>query len=222
MDNINGNIKPNKPSYVLSLDISTSTIGIALFEDNGKTGDLKLLHHVTPNVKPKPSNKMEELFRKVEIFNNEFLNKYKDFGITRVIIEEPLLQSNNVYTIATLLRFNGMISKSVYDVIGIVPDFISSYDARKYAFPELMAVRKFKKDGTPLPEKQIAKNEPVLFGDYDFNVDKKMVIFEKVCELEPQIKWFFDKNNKLKKENFDMSDAFTAGLAYMKKMGYWE
>jgi hypothetical protein len=211
-----------KSKFILSLDVSTSTIGIALFEDNGKTGDLKLLHHVTPNVKPKPSNKMEELFRKVEIFNNEFLNKYKDFGITRVIIEEPLLQSNNVYTIATLLRFNGMISKSVYDVIGIVPDFISSYDARKYAFPELMAVRKFKKDGTPLPEKQIAKNEPVLFGDYDFNVDKKMVIFEKVCELEPQIKWFFDKNNKLKKENFDMSDAFTAGLAYMKKMGYWE
>jgi hypothetical protein len=215
-------IKEENKSYTLSLDVSTSTIGIALFEDNGKTGDLKLLHHVTPNVKPKPSNKMEELFRKVEIFNNEFLNKYKDFGITRVIIEEPLLQSNNVYTIATLLRFNGMISKSVYDVIGIVPDFISSYDARKYAFPELMAVRKFKRDGTPLPEKQIAKNEPVLFGDYDFNVDKKMVIFEKVCELEPQIKWFFDKNNKLKKENFDMSDAFTAGLAYMKKMGYWE
>ena len=222
MENINGNIKPNKPSYVLSLDISTSTIGIALFEDNGKTGELKLLHHVTPNVKPKPSNKMEELFRKVEIFNNEFLNKYKDFGIARVIIEEPLLQSNNVYTIATLLRFNGMISKSVYDVIGIVPDFISSYDARKYAFPELMAVRKFKKDGTPLPEKQIAKNEPVLFGDYDFNVDKKMVIFEKVCELQPQIKWFFDKNNKLKKENFDMSDAVTCALGFMKMRGYWE
>jgi len=222
MDNINGVIKPNKPSYVLSLDISTSTIGIALFEDNGKTGDLKLLHHVTPKVKPKPSNKMEELFRKVEIFNNEFLNKYKDFGITRVIIEEPLLQSNNIYTIATLLRFNGMISKSVYDVIGIVPDFISSYDARKYAFPELMAVRKFKKDGTPLPEKQIAKNEPVLFGDYDFNVDKKMVIFEKVCELQPQIKWFFDKNNKLKKENFDMSDAVTCALGFMKMRGYWE
>jgi hypothetical protein len=215
------NIKPNKPSYVLSLDISTSTIGIALFQDNGKSGELKLLHHVTPTIKPKPKNKMEELFKKVELFNDEFLNKYKDFGITRVIIEEPLLQSNNVYTIATLLRFNGMISKSVYDVIGLVPDFISSYDARKYAFPELMGVRKFKKDGTPLPEKQIAKNEPVLFGGYDFNVDKKMVIFEKVCELEPQIKWFFDKNNKLKKENFDTSDAYCAGHGFMKKMGYW-
>jgi hypothetical protein len=47
-----------------------------------------------------------------------------------VVIEEPLLQSNNVNTVATLLRFNGMISKSVFDTLGVVPDFISSYDAR--------------------------------------------------------------------------------------------
>jgi hypothetical protein len=210
-----------EPEFLLSLDVSTSTIGIALFEDMGNHGELKLLHHVSPKVKPKPENKMEELFKKVEIFEQEFLIHYSDFGITRVVIEEPLLQSNNVYTIATLLRFNGMISKSVYDAIGVVPEFISSYDARKYAFPELMAVRKIKKDGTPLAEKAIAKNSPVLFGDYPFDVDKKMVIFEKVCDLEPQIKWILDKNNKLKKENFDMSDAYTCGIAYMKSINKW-
>ncbi len=206
-----------EPEFLLSLDVSTSTIGIALFEDKGVKGDLKLLHHVSPNVKPKPKSKMEELFRKVEIFEKEFLSNYADFGITNVIIEEPLLQSNNVYTIATLLRFNGMISKSVYDTLGVVPDFISSYDARKYAFPELMAVRTAKKDGTPLAEKVIAKNTPVLFGAYPFDVDKKMIIFEKVCDLEPQIKWILDKKNKLKKENFDMSDAYACGLAWFNK-----
>lgn len=211
-----------EPEYILALDVSTSTIGIALFEDLGDKGDIKLLHHVSPKVKPTPDSKMEELFKKVEIFQTEFLNKYADFNIKRVVIEEPLLQSNNVYTIATLLRFNGMISKSVYDTIGVVPDFISSYDARKYAFQDLMAVRKFKKDGTPLTEKQIAKNEPVLFGGHAFDVDKKMVIFEKVCDLVPQITWLLDKHNKLKKENFDMSDAYCAGRGYMLKMGYWK
>jgi hypothetical protein len=165
---------------------------------------------------------MEELFKKVDIFQTEFLNKYADFGIKRVVIEEPLLQSNNVYTIATLLRFNGMISKSGFDTIGVVPEFISSYDARKYAFPELLAVRKFKKDGTPLNEKQIAKNTPVLFGDYDFEVDKKYVLWEKVAELEPQVTWFYDKNNKLKKETFDTSDAYVAARGFMMKMGYWK
>jgi hypothetical protein len=211
-----------EPEFLLALDVSTSTIGIALFEDLGDKGELKLLHHVSPKVKPKPDNKMEELFRKVEIFENEFLSNYSDFGITRVVIEEPLLQSNNVYTIATLLRFNGMISKSVYDTLGIVPEFISSYDARKYAFPELMAIRKSKKDGTPLAEKQIAKNSPVLFGEFPFDVDKKYVLWEKVAELEPQVTWFYDKNNKLKKETFDTSDAYTAARGYMNKIEVWK
>ncbi len=210
-----------EPEFLLALDVSTSTIGIALFEDMGEKGKLKLLHHVSPKVKPKPENKMEELFKKVEIFEKEFLANYSDVGITRIVIEEPLLQSNNVYTIATLLRFNGMISKSCYDTIGVVPEFISSYDARKYAFPELMAVRRAKKDGTPLPEKQIAKNIPVLFGAHPFDVDKKSVVWDLVCELEPQIMWLFDKNNKLKKENFDMTDAYTCGRAYMQKIEKW-
>jgi hypothetical protein len=183
----------------------------------GNKGVIKLLHHVSPKVKPLPQSKMEELFRKVEIFETEFLKNYVNFNITRVVIEEPLLQSNNVYTIATLLRFNGMISKSVYDTLGVVPEFISSYDARKFAFPELMAIRKFKKDGTPLTEKVISKNVPVLFGGYAFDVDKKYVLWEKVAELEPQITWFFDKKNKLKKETFDMSDAYVCGLAYFNK-----
>lgn len=210
-----------EPEFVLALDVSTSTIGIALFEDLGDRGKLKLLHHVSPKVKPQPESKMEELFRKVEIFEKEFLSNYANFGITKVVIEEPLLQSNNVYTIATLLRFNGMISKSVYDTLGVIPDFISSYDARKYAFPELMAIRKTKKDGTPLLEKQIAKNVPVLFGAYAFDVDKKYVLWEKVAELEPQVTWFYDKKNKLKKETFDTSDAYVAGIGYMQKMEYW-
>lgn len=211
-----------EPEFLLSLDVSTSTIGIALFEDMGDHGELKLLHHVSPKVKPKPLSKMEELFRKVEIFEQEFLVKYSDVGITRVVIEEPLLQSNNVYTIATLLRFNGMISKSVYDAIGVVPEFISSYDARKYAFPELMAVRRFKKDGTPLADKVIAKNTPVLFGAYEFDIDKKYVLWEKVAELEPQVIWFYDKKNKLKKETFDTSDAYVAGIGFMHKHDIWK
>ena len=203
----------NKPK-ILGLDISTKTIGWALFDMTGSK--LLELTHFSPKIKPQPEDKIEELILKAEAFKKHLLG-YKDVGITRVIIEEPLLQSNNVYTIATLLRFNGMISKSVYDTIGVVPEFISSYDARKYAFPELMAVRTTKKDGTHLTEKQISKNTPVLFGGYPYDIDKKYVLWEKVAELEPQITWFYDKNNKLKKETFDTSDAYVCGLAFFNK-----
>jgi len=210
-----------EPEFILALDVSTSTIGIALFEDLGEKGELKLLHHVSPKVRPKPDNKMEELFRKVEIFEEEFLINYVDFNITKVIIEEPLLQSNNVNTVATLLRFNGMISRSVYDTLKVIPNYISSYDARKYAFPQLMDVRTHKRDGTPLDPKAIAKNNPVLFGGYPFDVDKKYILWEKVAELEPQVTWFYDKKNKLKKETFDTSDAYVCGIGFMNMIGLW-
>jgi len=132
------------------------------------------------------------------------------------------LRSNNVNTVGTLLRFNGMICRAVYDVLNIIPEFVSSYDARKYAFPELMAKRTKKKDGTPLTENAISKNNEVLFGGHPFDIDKKMVIWEKVSDREPQIVWLYDKNMKLKKENFDMTDSYAVVLGAMQKLGIWK
>jgi hypothetical protein len=206
---------------ILGLDVSTKTIGIALFEDNGESGKLKLLHHVTPKVKPQPESKMEELFKKANIFEEEFLNKYTDVGITRVIIEEPLLRSNNVNTVATLLRFNGMVSRSVYSVLGLVPDYISSYDSRAFAYPELMQIRTKNKKGEPYKEAELKRKKPVLFGGYAWDVDKKMVAWEKVADLEPQITWLYTNKGTLKKENFDMTDAYTCVRAAMKRDGLW-
>lgn len=206
------------PGRVLGLDVSTKTIGIALFEGNGK---LLELTHITPVIKPRPETKLEELFKKVDAFE-KLLTRYIELDIEKVVIEEPLLNSNNVYTVGTLLKFNGMISKVVSEVLNIIPDFISSYDARAYSFPELMQIRKFNKKGEPYTEKQLEKSKPVLFGGYDWNVDKKTVIWDKVANLEPQIVWEYTKNNTLKKENFDMTDAYTCTRAIMCKEGYWD
>jgi len=214
-------LENSKNSFVLGLDVSTKTIGIALFEDAGKSGKLKLLHHVTPKIKPKPEDKMQELFEKARVFEEEFLNKYSDIGISKVIIEEPLLRSNNVHTVATLLRFNGMISRSVYDTLGVIPEFISSYESRKYAFPELMAKRTHTQKGKVFTESEMAKKDPVLFGGYPYDVDKKEVIFNKVCDLEPQITWLYTKNKTLKKENSDMTDAYCCIRAVMLRDGFW-
>ena len=207
----------NKPGRVLGLDVSTKTIGIALFEGNGK---LLELTHITPKIKQKPETKLEELFKKVDAFE-KLITRYIELDIERVIIEEPLLNSNNVYTVGTLLKFNGMISKVVSEVLNVIPDFVSSYDARAYSFPELMEIRKFNKKGEPYPEKEIKKKKPVLFGGYPWDVDKKNIILEKVADLEPQIVWEYTKNNTLKKENFDMTDAYTCVRAVMCKDGLW-
>jgi hypothetical protein len=189
---------------VLGLDVSTSTIGWALFDLDSK--ELLELTHISPRPKPKEDNKIKELILKSEIFKIK-LKDYSNFNITKVIIEEPLLNSNNVYTVQTLLRFNTLISKEIYDTLGVVPEYISTYNSRKNAFPWLV--------------KENDKGKHVLFGGYPKDCDKKQIIWEQVAKKEPQINWVYTKNNTLKKENFDMSDAYCCVLGYMKQEGKW-
>ena len=194
----------NSPK-VLGLDISTKTIGWALFEI--KTQELLELTHVSPRPKPVPDDKLKELILKSEIFS-EKLKEYKNLGIVKVIIEEPLLNSNNIYTIQTLLRFNSFIFKEIYNILGIIPEFISTYNSRKFAFPELV--------------QENDKKKFVLFGGLPKDIDKKMIIWDLVAKREPQIKWQYTKNQTLKKENFDMSDAYTCCLGYMRQENLWK
>ena len=205
-------------SRILGLDVSTKTIGMALFEADGK---LLELTHITPKIKPQPETKLEELFKKVDAFER-LITRYIEFDIEKVIIEEPLLNSNNVYTVATLLKFNGMISKVVSEVLNVIPDFVSSNDARRYSFPELVQLRTHNKKGEPYKQKDIDRATPVLFGAFSWEVDKKQIIWEKIADLEPQIVWEYDRNQKLKKENFDMTDSYAAVRGFMCKESHWD
>lgn len=193
----------NSPK-VLGLDISTKTIGWSLFDIQSK--ELLELTHFSPIIKPKTEDKIQELLLKVVSFE-EKLQNYRNLGITKVVIEEPLLNSNNIWTVGTLLRYNSMITKSIYDVLGIVPNYISTYNSRKYAWPDLIQ----KND----------KDKFVLFGGLPTDVDKKEIIWKKVSDKEPQIIWQLTRNNTLKKECYDMADSYTCVLGYMKQEKIW-
>lgn len=212
----------DKKRIILGLDVSTSTIGISVVLDDGSDyGKIIELTHVAPKVKGKEG--IEALFLKKKIFQDEFLNKWRDCGITDVVIEEPLMRSNNVNVCATLMRFNSMIADAVYTTLGIVPKFISSYHARLFAFPELYNVRKFKRDGSVYEAKKILhaleKNQFALFGAYPWDLDKKQILQQKVAKIFPEIQWLYNKKNELKQENYDSVDAYVCvlGLLNMEK-----
>ncbi len=215
-------MKNDKKVY-LGCDVSTQTIGFCILIDDGSEyGKIVELTHINPKV-PTKTKGIEQLFLKKKIFE-EFLIKYKDFGIDEVIIEEPLLRSNNVNTVSTLLRFNGMVSDCVYNVLGIVPQYISSYDAREYSFPELMSIRKYGKNEKQYEFSKIYKEikdcKLVLFGGYPWTIDKKTVIQGKVSEIFPDIEWLYNKKGELKKENFDACDAYVAVLGFLNKQRF--
>lgn len=210
------------PRVILGLDISTACIGVCVVSDNGvDKPEILYLSHKTPKI-PRKIKGIESLFLKKEIFEEEFIKEIATaFTITDVVIEEPLLSSNNVNTVATLLRFNGMISDSIYKIIGIAPSFISSYDARLYSFPELVSIRKYNKKGVEYSLKHIKdaikKENIVLFGAYPFDIDKKTVMMNMVNEMykDNPIPWCLNKNNEMKKENYDACDALVCTLAYI-------
>ena len=187
----------NSPK-ILGLDISTKTVGFALFDLN--KSKLLELTHFSPKIKPQPEDKIEELIKKADAFKKH-LENYKDVGITRVVIEEPLLNSNNIYTVGVLIRYNTMILKSCYDILNIVPTFISTYNARKFAFPSLIGKNE--------------KGKNVLFGGLPKNIDKKHLIWENVNSVCPEVKWLYNKTGGLKKENYDMADAVTCIIGFV-------
>lgn len=211
---------------ILGLDISTKCIGVSIVKlDSNCERKIIEITHVAPKIDSKIKG-IEQLFLKKRVFEEKFLSEYANKGITKVVIEEPLLRSNNVNTVDVLSKFNGMISDSVYRILGIVPEYISSYDARKYAFPELMSIRKFNKKGEEYPKDKILtaikKNKLVLFGSYPFDCDKKLILWNKIAELYPYIPWVYNKKGELKKENFDASDALVTCLAICNKIEFGE
>ena len=197
------NMRKDSPK-VLGLDVSTKTIGWSLFDIQSK--ELLELTHISPVPKPKVEDKIEELILKSNIFRQK-LEEYAGMGIKYVVIEEPLLNSNNVYTVGTLMRFNTLVCKEVYDILGVIQKFISTYNSRKFAFPELV--------------QENDKGKFVLFGGLPKTIDKKNIIWDLVAKKEPQITWQYTRNSTLKKENFDMTDAYACALGYMKMKEIW-
>ena len=213
----------NKKRVILGLDISTACTGVSIVTaEEGKDLKVEFIGHC----KFKSNNKVkgtESLFQKSRYFGEEFINQH-NIGFTDIVIEEPLPNSQNRNTLTGLLRFNGMLSQSIYEKTGIVPQYISSYDARRFAFPELIAVRKFNKKGEIYPEKHIytalKKSDITLFGGYAWDVNKKDILWNLVSDKFPYIDWVYNKKGELVKENYDASDSLVCALGFLSKEKY--
>lgn len=174
---------------ILGLDISSSCIGISIFNEDGSLMSLNYI-----------KLKEDGIFKKYDEFVS-FMeeNEFHKFLIKEIAIEEPLKafkgKFTNADTIQKLTQMNAIISLWCYKTYEVEPVYYNVQTARKLAFPTLK-----------LPQKE---------------ANKKLKVWEKVVEAEPQINWIYSKRTaQLIKENFDMSDAYTAGkahLQYLKK-----
>lgn len=188
----------------LAYDISTSTIGEAVFTSEGKLA--RLSHLKLKNRKEvEPGHRFLDkaaTFR--EYVSQQIVDRFSDSlaheGIEAIFIEEPLITSNNPNTAALLHKFNGVCSHILYETFGVLPTFISVHEARKLFCPELIRYKRGK--------------EVLSFPD---EIDKKEYLWRKVDKMERGIEWEYNRNQQLKKECFDMSDAYVVGRAGLKQ-----
>lgn len=132
------------------------------------------------------------LFIKLDEFIKFFESKYSHCNIKHIHIEEPLKafkgKFSNADTIQKLTQMNAMISGYLYHKYKIQPLYFNVNNARTIVFPEL----------------KIPKSHP----------NKKLLIWEAVMKAEPKITWLYSsKNHALRDVNFDMCDAWVAGMA---------
>jgi hypothetical protein len=197
--------------YIWSLDISTTNIGMALWDNKGKLIELKHLELKLGKDVPVEDRDIHKanIFRKYVIAYKERILNELNGEIIHIIVEEPLGGSNNSNTVSLLYGFNGICRYILYDIFDIYPKKISVYDSRKLFCSELVKVS-FKKG-----EKVETLSFPPEFRD-----EKKLYIWKKVCNLEPQIEWFYKKDSKEPKDMcFDMSDSYAVGFAGLKQLG---
>jgi len=197
--------------YIWSLDISTTNIGSALWDNKGKLIELKHLALKTDKNTPIENR---DLY-KAEIFK-KYVLEYKDRvlhelngEIIHIIVEEPLGGSNNANTVSLLFGFNGICRYILSTIFGIFPMKISVYESRKLFCTELVKVSKVK-----------GEIKETLSFPPEYRNEKKLYIWKKVCKLEPQIEWFYKKNSTNPKDMcFDMSDSYAVGVAGLKQLG---
>lgn len=200
--------------YIWSLDISTTNIGMSLWDDKGKLIELKHLELKTGKDVLVENRDMykAEIFRKyVQEYKEHVLDELNG-EIIHVIVEEPLGGSNNANTVSLLYGFNGICRYILYSIFGIYPMKISVYESRKLFCPELVKISTVK-----------GKRKETLSFPPEYRKEKKLYIWKKVSNLEPQIEWFYKRNGVDPKDMcFDMSDSYAVGYAGLKKLGIIE
>lgn len=195
--------------YIWSLDISTTNIGSALIDMNGKLIELKHLELKLGKDVPVDDRIIHkaEIFRKYAENYRERIKKELNGEIIHIIIEQPLGGSNNSNTVALLYGFNGIATYILFKTFNIYPKKISVHESRKLFCPELVHT-----------EKRKGELVEVLSFPPEYIKEKKLYVWEKVRKFEPQIQWFYKKDsNEPKDMNYDMADAYCCGYSGIKK-----
>lgn len=177
---------------ILGVDVSTSITGFAVVADGEivfyDSVDLRKLKNVFDKAIA-IKEKILDIYEMYQI-NNEDEKMWGDskYPIEHIYIEQPFTFFNSggssAKTMATLQKFNGIVSWILYELFEIRPEYIGATAARKHA-------------GIKVPRGQKAKQ----------------VVLEHLLETEPAFKIEYTRYGNPKPESYDRADAIVIAKA---------
>lgn len=195
--------------YSWSIDISTTNLGSALWDENGDLVEVRHLILKTNKEIPEEVRYLDKakLFKEYALKFKKEVEETYNCVIENIFVEKPLQNTPvNIDTTAKLLAFNGIVCYILDEVFDKPPFLIEIYIGRKLFFPEHVNRKMVKgewKETLSLPK----------------DIDKKHYIWEKVARLYPQIEWHYKKDGKsIRETSYDISDSIVTGLAGLKAM----
>jgi Holliday junction resolvasome RuvABC endonuclease subunit len=112
---------------ILGLDISTSITGYTVIDDNGSVVECSFID----------LKKIKDVYGKAALCQSVFAKLFAKFSIKKVYIEESLqmfsMGKSSAKTLATLTKFNGILSWIIFNDFLILPAHIPAITARKKA-----------------------------------------------------------------------------------------
>lgn len=200
----------NQIKHILSLDVSTSCVGVSIFEDKGTYGQLVHLEHVELKGTIKNMREKWEKRNMLKTYLEE--NIIGDYNIVKIIIEEPLIQSKIIQVATNLNKFCGILYPLFVELFDIHPVYISVNESRRLSLPELIGGKK----GT------------TFLGDFPMKIAgkgrsywSKFLIMFIIGRRFKEIGWMLSNNLTVCKKNFDRADSVVVGVAQMVKEGFW-
>jgi len=162
----------------LGLDISTSITGFTLL---GDSGDVILCDCII-------LKKYNNVFDKARAVEQELQKLFLQYKIEQVWIEESLQMfssgMSSAKTLATLTKFNGIVSWITWDKFQIIPEYIAAVSARKEIG---LTVQKGKRG--------------------------KDVVMEYMLDKESWFVVDYGRTGKIKPHFYDMADSFVIAKA---------
>jgi len=169
---------------ILGLDVSTSITGYCVLDNNGEI--IRCDAWDMRNKKYFPSS-----YHKADHIKDAIFDMKVQYPIQQVFIEKPFMffgsGGSTAKTMATLQRFNGIISWICYDIFQKQPEYFTAQQARK------------------LNEIKIARG-----------VNTKKEILNWVIDKYPNFKVQYTSKGNPKPKYFDMADAIVVANAGLK------